>query len=127
MDSPKKTPNILIVDDDEELCNIYKEALEDEGYGIATAQNGKQALAKMKEEHFDLIIADKNMPQMGGARLLKAIRKKDPIVKIVLITGFGGQKSYLDAMERGADEFLNKPFHVAELKKFVSNMLSQTS
>jgi two-component system response regulator (stage 0 sporulation protein F) len=122
MDSPKK---ILIVDDDEELCSIFKQALEEEGYIIFTAQNGKDALVKIKVEHFDLIITDKNMPQMGGLRLTRAIRKENPNVKIVLITGFGGPKSYINAMELGADEYLNKPFRIKELKKFVANILNQ--
>jgi len=120
MDSPKK---ILIVDDDEEICSIFKEALESEGYIISTAQNGKQALVKIKEEQFDLIITDKMMPQMGGLRLTRAIRKHDPNVKIVMITGFGGPKTYINAMELGADEYLNKPFRINELKKFVANIL----
>ncbi|MCL6584552.1 MAG: response regulator [bacterium] len=123
----KKVPKILIVDDNEELCSVYREALEEAGYGIATAQNGKQALDKIEEDHFDLILADKNMPQMGGVRLLKAVRKKDPNIKVVLITAFGGQKSYLEAMEQGADEFLNKPLRIEELKQFVSNILNQPS
>ena len=119
------SPKILIVDDEEELCNIYKEALEEEGYSITTAQDGKQALAMIKGEHFDLVITDKNMPRMGGVRLLKSIRKLDPNLKIVLITAFGGKQSYLNAMELGADEFLNKPFRIDEFKKFVSNMLNK--
>jgi DNA-binding NtrC family response regulator len=122
MNSPKK---ILIVDDDEEICSIFKEALEAEGYIISTAQNGKQALVKIKEEPFDLIITDKNMPQMGGLRLTKAIRKEYPNIKIVLITGVGGPKSYINAMELGADEYLSKPFRINELKKFIANILNQ--
>ncbi|MEW5803486.1 MAG: response regulator [bacterium] len=122
MDSPKK---ILIVDDEEELCNVFKEALEAEGYSISTAQNGRQALDKIKKGDFDLIITDKNMPEMGGVRLLRAVREEDPEVKIVLITAFGGQKSYVNAMELGADEFLNKPFRIEELKQFVANILKQ--
>ncbi|MGA1875420.1 MAG: response regulator [bacterium] len=116
-------PKILIVDDNEELCSIFKEALEEEGYAISTAQNGKQALDKIKGTHFDLIITDKNMPNMGGFRLLKSIREINPDVKVVMMTGFGGRQSYMDAMEFGAIEFLNKPVRIGDLKKFVSNIM----
>lgn len=120
MDSPK----ILIVDDNEELCNIFKEALEEEGYQITTAQNGRQALAKAKQMHFDLIITDKNMPIMGGVRLLKSIRQLDPEVKIVMVTAFGGRQSYLNAMDYGADEYLSKPLRIKDLKRFVANLVN---
>ena len=119
MDSPK----ILIVDDNEDLCNVFKEALEEEGYCIFTARDGRQALAAAKKTHFDLIITDKNMPRMGGVRLLKSVRKFDPDVKIVLITGFGGRKSYINAMDLGAVEFLHKPLRISDLKEFVSNII----
>lgn len=118
------TRKILIVDDDEDLCNIFKQVLEEEGYNISTARDGQQALAEATKTHFDLIITDKNMPQMGGVRLLKSIRKVDPTVKVVMITGFGGKQSYINAMELGADEFLNKPLSIKDLKKFVSNVIN---
>ena len=122
MDSPK----ILIVDDNEDLCTIFKEALEEEGYMIATAADGRQALAEAKKTHFDLIITDKNMPRMGGIRLVRSIRELDPDTKIVLITGFGGRQSYVKAMELGADEYLSKPLRIGDLKKFVSNIIRST-
>ena len=117
------SPKILIVDDNEELCAIFKEALEEEGYVIATALDGREALAEAKKTHFDLIITDKNMPRMGGVRLLRSIRELDPDIKIILVTGFGGKQSYIKAMELGADEYLNKPLRIGDLKKFVSNII----
>ena len=121
------SPKILIVDDNEELCAIFKEALEEEGYMIATALDGREALAEAKKTHFDLIITDKNMPKMGGVRLVRAIRQLDQNVKIVLITGFGGRQSYIKAMELGADEYLSKPLRIDDLKKFISNIIKSPS
>ena len=118
-----ESPKILIVDDNEDLCTIFKEALEEEGYKISTAVDGKQALAEAKKTHFDLIITDKNMPRMGGIRLVRSIRELDPDTKIVLITGFGGKQSYIKATELGADEYLSKPLRIGDLKKFVSNII----
>jgi CheY-like chemotaxis protein len=83
---------ILVVDDEEEVLHSLQSLLEREGHRVLTADSGERALALLKEHDVHLILLDYVMPHMNGARVVREIRTFDPLVQIILQTGFSGQR-----------------------------------
>lgn len=115
---------ILVVEDDEEMRLMLEKAVAKEGFSPLTAENGKDAL-KIIDENKDiaLIISDIKMPECGGLPLLEETIKKKPDMPFILITGFGDVEQYLEAMNLGAYEYLNKPFKIQDLMDIVYRVL----
>ncbi len=82
----KDTPNILIVDDEPEMRAALSETLRREGYQLDTAENGEEALGRIENETFDLVVSDVKMPRLSGPELLKAIKETSPETRVVMIT-----------------------------------------
>jgi DNA-binding NtrC family response regulator len=118
---------ILVVDDEENSRTGLSKILEKSGYQVLTAENGKEALEKLRTEPCHLVITDMKMPQMNGIQLLKEIKQTNPQVGVIIVTAYGEVDSYLEAMNLGAFEYLNKPIKVDELKKVISKVLEQTA
>lgn len=106
---------ILIVDDDSEMRALLVEVLGHEGYRVEEAGNGAEALIRLRSESFDGIIIDKNMPGLSGLDLLPGLRMICPETPIILITAFGDASTYLEALEKGAFEYIFKPFPLKDL------------
>jgi len=100
---------ILVVDDEEVLRNLAKEVLFEEGYQITLADSGEQALEFMKQEAFDLVIADFKMPGIDGMELLKKIKEKDEEIQVILLTSHLSPMTALSSLEAGAFWYLTKP------------------
>jgi response regulator RpfG family c-di-GMP phosphodiesterase len=115
---PLTTPiPILIVDDEADLRNLLVEALEDQGYAAEGAEGGAQALAKVRTRHFPVIFTDLNMPGgLSGLELLRAIHDEDPRSLGILMTGYATTESAIQALKRGAYDFIQKPFKLAEIE-----------
>ena len=108
---------ILIVDDEADLRNLLVEALEDQGYAAEGAEGGAQALARVRKQHFPVIFTDLNMPGgLSGLELLRAIRDEDPRSLGILMTGYATTESAIQALKRGAYDFIQKPFKLAEIE-----------
>ena len=108
---------ILIVDDEADLRNLLVEALEDQGYAAEGADGGAQALARVRKQHFPVIFTDLNMPGgLSGLELLRAIRDEDPRSLGILMTGYATTESAIQALKRGAYDFIQKPFKLAEIE-----------
>lgn len=117
---------ILIVDDEPELCKVLKKVLEKEGYRVLTATKGQKALSLLKKEKIHLLLLDLKMPDIGGLELLKRIRGKGKIknpVPAVILTAYGSLSSAREAMELGAVDYLTKPFDLDEVKSIVREVL----
>ncbi len=110
-----KRKKILIVDDDRDIVKIITTMLEGREWDITVAYNGMEALENVTANHPEIILLDIMMPEMNGIEVLKKIRKIDPEARIIMITAFGDVESYLDSMELGAYEYINKPFETDEL------------
>jgi two-component system, NtrC family, response regulator AtoC len=106
---------ILIVDDDAEMRALLVEVLGHEGYRVAEAADGAEALIRLRSESFDGIIIDKNMPGLSGLDLLPGLRMICPEAPIILITAFGDASTYVEALEKGAFEYIFKPFRLEDL------------
>jgi response regulator RpfG family c-di-GMP phosphodiesterase len=105
------------VDDEADLRNLLVEALEDQGYAAEGAEGGSQALAKVRRQHYPVIFTDLNMPGgLSGLELLRAIHEEDPRTLGILMTGYATTESAIQALKRGAYDFIQKPFKLAEIE-----------
>lgn len=116
--------NILAVDDDREFLTLLHDVLKEEGYEISVAESMTDAIGKIKDTLFDLIITDKNMPEPKGADLINEIKLISPASKIIVLTGFGDIESYLELMNMGIYDYLNKPVKMSELKMTIKRALN---
>lgn len=121
---PRPT-KILIVDDEVNLLQALSDVLEKKGYSVATAQNGLEALGKLKERYFNIAIVDLKMPKMGGMELLKAMRDRYPQTLVVILTGYGTIKNAVDAMNKGAHNYLIKPFRPDEILLIINKIMEE--
>lgn len=122
MDRPAK---ILIVDDEVNLLQSLSDVLKRKGYSVATAQNGLEALGKLKERYFNIAIVDLKMPKMGGMELLEMIKERYPQTLVVILTGYGTIKSAVDAMKKGAHSYLIKPFRPDEIILIANKIMEE--
>ncbi|MHB8174727.1 MAG: sigma-54-dependent transcriptional regulator [Nitrospirota bacterium] len=114
---------ILVVDDEENAREGLSKILSKEGYRVETAANGKEAIDNLKDQRYDLVITDMRMPLMDGFEVLREIKKMDENIGVIMITAYGEVESYLEAMNMGAFEYINKPVRVNELKRVISKVL----
>jgi DNA-binding NtrC family response regulator len=113
---------ILVVDDNKDLREILEEYLREEGDNVEGADNGQEALEKYRENYYDLIITDLNMPELAGMELIKTIRQENEITEFAIITGYASMDSAVEAIKIGAFDYIVKPFRMEELKVVVKNV-----
>jgi DNA-binding NtrC family response regulator len=106
---------ILVVDDEANARTALAELLREEGYLVETAADGFKALGKFEESQPDLVLTDLKMPGMGGVELLEKVKTLDEDIVVVVMTAFGAVDSAVDALKRGAANYLTKPLNIAEL------------
>jgi response regulator RpfG family c-di-GMP phosphodiesterase len=122
---PDERPRVLVVDDEKYIREILADFLGMEGYIVRTAEDGTAALQELGNAHYDLIISDLKMPRMGGIELLDAIGTAAPHALTVIMTGFGTVETAIDAMKRGAYDYILKPFKVEEVIRVVERGLEK--
>lgn len=105
---------ILVVDDESQIRRVMRAALSSQGYTIAEARNGEEALGKVRAEHLDLVILDMNMPDMDGVEVCREIRTVSQ-VPIIMLTVRAAEKDKVRALDAGADDYVVKPFGIEEL------------
>jgi DNA-binding NtrC family response regulator len=116
---------ILIAEDEEITLKHLLNTLQKEGHDVTGVQNGLDALQKVEEDSFDLLIADIKMPGLSGIELLERTREKSPETEVIIITGFGSIGSAIEAMKKGASEYVTKPFDLDELVLKVRRLREQ--
>jgi putative nucleotidyltransferase with HDIG domain len=112
---PEDRPRILVVDDEKVIRDMLADFLGMEGYSVRTAEDGTSALGELTRNHYDVVISDLKMPKMGGIALLDEISKAAPNALTVIMTGFGTVETAIDAMKRGAFDYVLKPFKLDEV------------
>jgi CheY-like chemotaxis protein len=115
--------HIIFVDDEENIRDLCKEILEEAGYKVTLAAEGKEALEKMDYEDFDLYLVDMVMPEMDGLELIKRIKEKQPLAVIIVTTGYSSIEGAVKAVHAGAFQYIAKPINPEELLKTVSKGL----
>lgn len=120
--------HLLIVDDEPVILQILRAVFEEDPYRLTTCANGTDALAVLAAEPVDLLLTDKNLPDVGGIELLKAAKAKDPLTEVIVLTGYGSLETALTAMELGAyDYILKPPQNVFEIRRKVRQALEKRS
>src|SRR5438132_12096301 len=103
------SPRVLIVDDEKVIREILSDFLTMEGYLVRTVQDGESALRELQRRGYNLVISDMKMPNMGGLELLQAIADAKLNVLTVIMTGFGTVETAIEAMKKGAYDYILKP------------------
>ena len=114
---------ILIVDDEKNYTLILSAVLEDEGFETLTANSGGEALRLLDDSDVDLVLTDMKMPQMDGIELLENIRARNPDIPVVMMTAHGTVERAVEAMQKGAHNFILKPFDNSSLIVYVNRAL----
>ena len=109
------SPRILVVDDEHVIREILADFLSMEGFIVRTAEDGSAALTELSRSRYDLVLSDLKMPNMGGIELLAAVQEHTPNVVTIIMTGFGTVETAIDAMKRGAYDYIMKPFKMEEV------------
>src|SRR5919199_3710853 len=118
--------NLLIVDDEPGMRQLLTHVFgRGAGHAVRAAENGAKALELLRQEPADLIISDVKMPDMNGIELLRRVREFSPDVSVVLMTAFATVETAREAFKLGADDFIQKPFDVDELKLIVEKALER--
>lgn len=107
-------PEILVIDDDAELCELLSELLGEEGYTVESAGDGKRGLARAEEKAFSLIVLDVMLPGLNGFEVLQRLRKTSR-TPVIMLTARGEDVDRIVGLEMGADDYLPKPFNPREL------------
>jgi two-component system, NtrC family, response regulator len=115
---------ILVVDDEKNYLLVLKELLGEEGYEVLTAQSASVALNIFQETELDLVITDMRMPGMSGMDLLSALREKDSHLPVIMMTAYATVEKAVEAMKKGAYDYIMKPFDNEALKKTVGKALA---
>jgi DNA-binding NtrC family response regulator len=117
-------PKILVIDDDEAHRSAMVIMLEDEDYSVEEADSGESALELIKKRNYDLIITDFKMKKIDGMELLKLINDMDPLLRVIMVTGFGSIEHAVEAIHTGALDYIPKPVDPKKLKSTIHNALS---
>ncbi|OGR90920.1 MAG: hypothetical protein A2992_01690 [Elusimicrobia bacterium RIFCSPLOWO2_01_FULL_59_12] len=118
---PKK--RILVVDDDQTMRMLLREILNGRRYEVLEAQNGQEALERIRREPIDLVITDRSMPSMGGLELLQVLRDENRGIPTLLISAYGDEALWAAAIGLGAEDYLLKPFSSESVMKIVKKKL----
>ena len=116
---------IFIVDDELVMRKSLSGWLERDGYEVDTAESGEEAIEKLKETRFDLLLVDIKMEGISGLDVLKHVRESDPDVAVVMITAYGSISTAIEAMKNGAHDYLLKPFDPDELGVLIEKIVEQ--
>jgi CheY-like chemotaxis protein len=122
---PIRDKPILIVDDEKNIRLTLSQSLEVLGVETDTAEDGKEALVKLREKEFGVILLDIRMPGVDGMEVLRQVRESKPDIRIIIITAYGTIELAVEAMKLGAADFIPKPFVPEEIREVVARVLDR--
>lgn len=122
---PSKADHLLVVDDDSRMLDMLRLHLEEAGYRVTTADEGAAALEALSRTEVDLVLSDVCMPGLDGVALMEEIEARKPDTPVVLMTAFGTVASAVEAMRRGAADYVSKPFRMDEIRLTIQRALEQ--
>jgi len=118
---------ILVVDDEEDILDLLEFTLENEGYDVISVLDTTKIEALLNEENIDLILMDRNLPNIEGSLFIQQLRQKNYNQPVIYISAKDEDKDILQGFERGADDYITKPFKIPELKARIKAILKRTS
>jgi len=116
---------ILVVDDDESIRKTLATILEEKGYSVDTAKNGKETIKKSKEKFYNLALIDIRLPDMEGTKLLTAMKNNTPKMIKIIVTGYPSLQNAIEAVNKGADAYIIKPFNVDDVLNTIKEHLKK--
>lgn len=119
-------PKILVVDDERSIRNTLQEILAYEKYEVVVAEDGFEAIEKMEQGPYEVILCDVKMPKMDGIELLEKLKARDPDVTVVMISGHGTIDTAVEAIKKGAYDFISKPLDLNRLLITIRNAMDKT-
>jgi len=123
--SAKKKERVLVIDDEPGIREMLSRELTLEGYEVQTATDGVDALEQVRKGKFQLAVCDLNMPKLTGLEVLDAFRDSDPDMEVIMMTGYATVETAVQAMKKGAYDFVQKPFSLDELLMLVEKALEK--
>ncbi len=121
--SVKAKANILVIDDDDTLCDLFQDTLQAEGHTITTISESCKGLELVKERDYDLVFLDLKMPEMDGAELFRQIRLAKPELPVTIITGYPDSDLMMSALAHGPLGVMKKPFTGSDILTALKNYL----
>jgi excisionase family DNA binding protein len=121
--SAKAAANILVIDDDETICSLFKDTLEESGHTVTTVNESSKGLELVKNQDYDLVFLDLKMPVMDGAELFRQIRLAKPKLPVTIITGYPNSELMMNALTHGPLGVMNKPFSGSDIMTAVNNYI----
>jgi CheY-like chemotaxis protein len=115
----KSNLNILVVDDDERVCEVVAQYLRGDGHTVAMTTSGREAITETQRKRFDIIFLDRAMPQMSGDQTAELIKRLHPGLPIIMLTGFGALIEATDSRPRAVDAVLGKPVTLGTLRETI--------
>src|ERR1700750_387201 len=122
---PEQTRHLLLVEDEAALREAVAEQLTDRGYHVEQAASGEDAIERLADFAFDIIITDLRLPGIDGSAVVEAAVERYPDIIAIVITGYGTVKDAVEAIKRGARDFVSKPFQIDELLHVLDSALEQ--
>ena len=113
---------LLIIEDERTLCDAVSKSLEKDGFEVDVCYTGAEALEKTGADKYDLIILDLNLPRMDGMDILKKLRLNDQETKVLILSARGNAADKIAGLDAGANDYLAKPFHLAELEARIRSL-----
>jgi diguanylate cyclase (GGDEF)-like protein len=117
--------HILVVDDEDAIRNPIVEMLVHLGFPADSAENGKEALQKLEKQSYAFLLTDIKMPEMDGLELIKYVKSNQPHVCAIAMTGYSRDYQYMDVVNAGASDFINKPFLIEELEAKIRRAINE--
>lgn len=121
----ERIPNILIVDDEVNICEVLKAILTDIGYNVETSGSLAECIEKITRKEYDLVITDLKLPDGDGKEILERVKEFNPDTEVIVITAYGTIESAVEIMKKGAFHYITKPFKSEELKTVVRNAVER--
>jgi NtrC-family two-component system response regulator AlgB len=121
------TPRVLVVDDEPVVVNSIRKTLARKSYRVEEAFSGREALERVTAESFDLVLLDMRLPDANGLDLLADMKKQKPELRIVIVTGYASIDTAVEAIKRGANDYMPKPFTPDELSSIASKVLGRVA
>lgn len=114
---------VMVIDDEKIVGDMAKMALEQEGYIVETFLNGETALARLKQEKFDMVVTDLKMKGIDGMEILRTVKQLYPETKVIMITAFANLDTAIEALRGDVHDFFPKPVRINELKASIKRAL----
>lgn len=116
---------IMVIDDENIVGKMLKSSFGQDGFAVEAFLDARPALARLKEEKFDVVITDLKMKDIDGMEVLNTIKREAPEIKVIMITAYASLDAAVEAFRKSVDDFFAKPIKIADLKGSVKRLLSK--